>query len=108
MLPLRLVLDTNVVVSGALNPDGLEPTAIVFAVTRPARLFVSPAVLGEYREVLSRPGLKLRPERVDELLRLIESRAGLVTPARQVQVCLDADDWYGLARQVPGVVPLGS
>jgi hypothetical protein len=35
MLPLRLVIDTNVLVSAALNPDGLERTTILLAITTP-------------------------------------------------------------------------
>ena len=30
MIPLRLVIDTNVVVSAALKPDGLQRTVLVF------------------------------------------------------------------------------
>ena len=41
MLPLRLVLDTNVVVSAALKPDGVQRTVLLLALTRPARLYIS-------------------------------------------------------------------
>jgi predicted nucleic acid-binding protein len=37
MIPLRLVIDTNVVVSAALKPDGLQPTVLLLAMTKPAR-----------------------------------------------------------------------
>jgi predicted nucleic acid-binding protein len=60
MIPLRLVVDTNVVVSAALKPDGLQRTVLLLALTRPARLYVSAAILAEYREVLARPELKIR------------------------------------------------
>lgn len=87
MLPLRLVVDTNVVVSGALNPHGLERAAVVFAVTPPARLFVSPPIHGEYRRVLSRPELKLLPSDVSGLLKLIESCSKALTPSRTLTAC---------------------
>jgi uncharacterized protein len=38
MLPLRLVIDTNILVSAALNPDGLQRTALLLAITKPARV----------------------------------------------------------------------
>ena len=38
MVPLRLVIDTNVVVSAGLKPEGLQRTARVLAVTKPAPL----------------------------------------------------------------------
>ena len=41
MLPLRLVMDTNVVISAALKPEGLQRTTFLLAITKPARLYVS-------------------------------------------------------------------
>ena len=38
MIPLRLVIDTNIVVSAALKPDGLQRTVLILAITKPARL----------------------------------------------------------------------
>ena len=55
MIPLRLVIDTNIVVSAALKPDGLQRTALILALTKPAALYVTEAVLAEYRGVLQRP-----------------------------------------------------
>jgi uncharacterized protein len=37
MIPLRLVIDTNVVVSAALKPEGMQRTAVLLAMTKPAR-----------------------------------------------------------------------
>jgi predicted nucleic acid-binding protein len=54
MIPLRLVIDANIVVSAALKPDGLQRTVLLLAITKPARLYVSDAILAEYREVLAR------------------------------------------------------
>jgi PIN domain len=58
VIPLRLVIDTNIVVSAALKPDGLQRTILLLAITEPARLYVSESILAEYREVLSRPSFK--------------------------------------------------
>ncbi len=55
MIALWLVLDTNIVVSAALKPGGLQRTVLLVAITKPATLYVSGAILAEYREVLSRP-----------------------------------------------------
>jgi putative PIN family toxin of toxin-antitoxin system len=92
VLPLRFVIDTNVVVSGALKPKGLERTALVFAVTPPAILFVSKEILDEYGEVLSRPELRIPPFEVRGLLELVKSRSRLVAPKRKLAVCRDPDD----------------
>jgi putative PIN family toxin of toxin-antitoxin system len=92
MIPLRLVLDTNIIVSAALKPDGLQRTVLLLAITKPARLYVSDAVLAEYREVLARPELKIRKGIRQQLLQLIARRAYLVKPARSLQVTKDPDD----------------
>jgi predicted nucleic acid-binding protein len=55
MIPVRLVVDTNTAVSAALKPGGLQRTVLLLAVSKPARLYVSEAVMAEYREVLARP-----------------------------------------------------
>ena len=56
MLALRLVMDTNVLVSAALKPESLQNTVFLIAITKPARLFVSPPILEEYAEVLATAG----------------------------------------------------
>jgi uncharacterized protein len=38
MIALRLVMDTNILVSAALKPQGLQRTVLVIAVAKPARL----------------------------------------------------------------------
>jgi len=47
MIPLRLVIDTNILISAALKPDGLQRTVHLLATTKPARLYVTEAILSE-------------------------------------------------------------
>ena len=92
MLPLRLVVDTNVLVSAALNPDGLQRTTILLAITKPARLYVSPPILEEYAGVLARPHLKIRKGVRLQLLQLIKNSGHIVVPSRRLKVSSDPDD----------------
>jgi uncharacterized protein len=92
MIPLRLVVDTNIIVSAALKPDGLQRTVLVLAMTKPARLYVTRAILAEYREVLGRPEFKIRRGLQRQLLDLIKNHAQVVHPARALQVAKDPDD----------------
>ena len=92
MIPLRLVIDTNILVSAALKPEGLQRTVLVLAMTRPARLYVSQAILAEYREVLSRREFKIRRGLRQQLLQILKNRAQLVDPVRGLQVTKDPDD----------------
>lgn len=92
MLPLRLVLDTNIVVSAALKPEGLQRTVFLLALTKPARFYLSRPILAEYREVLFRPELRIRKGLCRRFLALLEKRAHLVSPSRSVQAAADPDD----------------
>ena len=92
MIPLRLVIDTNILVSAALKPNGLERTVLLLATTKPARLYVSEDILAEYRDVLARPELKIRKGLRLQLLELIKNRSHLVKPARSVQATKDPGD----------------
>ena len=92
MLPLRLVLDTNIVVSAALKPAGLQRTVLLLALTKPARLYLSPAVFAEYRAVLWRAELQIRKRLRQQLLQLLEKRAHFVVPPGSLQVTSDPPD----------------
>lgn len=92
MLPLRLVIDTNILVSAAIKPAGLQRTVLLLALTRPARLYVSPPILQEYREVLARPELRIPKRLRVQLLQLIRNRSRSVAPKRRLDVTLDPDD----------------
>ncbi len=92
MLPLRLVIDTNVLVSAALRPESLSRTTLILAITKPARLYVSRPILDEYGDVLSRPELRI-PKRLRlQLLQLIKNNGHIVAPSRRLDVCSDPDD----------------
>jgi putative PIN family toxin of toxin-antitoxin system len=92
MIPLRLVIDTNIVVSAALQPEGPQRTVLLLAMTKPAKLYVSDAILTEYREVLSRPELQIRKGLRQQLLQLIRSHSNTVVPRHRLDVTKDPDD----------------
>jgi uncharacterized protein len=95
MIALRLVLDTNILVSAALKPDGLQRATLNLALTKPARLYITDVVLAEYREVLARPELKIKKGTRLQLIELIKDRARLVKPTRAVRAAKDpADDKF--------------
>jgi uncharacterized protein len=92
MIPLRLVIDTNVVVSAALKPEGLQRTVVLLAMAKPAHWYVSTPILSEYALVLSRPELKIRKNLRRQLLQLIKNHARIVPPSRLAQITSDPAD----------------
>jgi uncharacterized protein len=92
MVPLRLVIDTDVVISAALKPAGLQRTVLLLAITKPGRLYVSQPILREYGDVLGRPELGIRKGLRQQLLQLIKNRSYTVAPKQSLQVTTDPDD----------------
>lgn len=92
MIALRLVIDTNVVVSAAIKPDGLQRTVVLLALTKPARWYISNAILSEYSTVLARPELGIRRGLRQQLLQLIKNRAHTVVPSHLPVVTEDPPD----------------
>jgi uncharacterized protein len=92
MIPLRLVLDTNILVSAALKPDGLQRTVLLLALTPPARLYVTDAIFVEYRAVLARAELRIRKGLQLQLLQLVRNRSHSVTISHPLKATKDPDD----------------
>jgi putative PIN family toxin of toxin-antitoxin system len=84
---LRIVLDTNVLISAAVKPLGRQALVINLVAFRAVELFVSEAVLAEYREVFNRPKFARLPAAdVATLLALIEGEATMVTPTTRLEI----------------------
>jgi len=54
-MPLRIVLDTNVLVSGLLNPTGAPGRIVDLILAGEVQILYDDRILGEYHEVLRRP-----------------------------------------------------
>ena len=92
MLPLRLVIDANGLISAAIKPSGLHRTVLLLAITKPARLYVSRPILEEYGEVLARPELKIRKGLRQQFLQLIKNHSYTMVPTQKLEVTGDPDD----------------
>lgn len=92
---MRAVVDTNILVSGLMH-RGSPPGAVLQAIAQRAiQPVVCASVMEEYRTVLHRPRLRLRPSDVLSLLALIERLADWVNvaPYNGHPPLPDPDDW---------------
>jgi putative PIN family toxin of toxin-antitoxin system len=93
---MRVVIDTNVLLSGLIRPRG-APGAVVRAL-RDGRIVpvLSRPMLEEVEAVLSRPWLQARygldPAAVETVLRFLVVRGELVEPTVTVRRCRDPRD----------------
>jgi putative PIN family toxin of toxin-antitoxin system len=89
---IRLVLDTNVLVSANLNDEGLESLVVALALNRKIELCLSAAILDEYRRVLLYPRLKFVPSEVARFLTRLRGASIMVAPIRTLSVSSDEPD----------------
>jgi len=89
---LRAVLDTNVVISAHLSPEGQQALILGLAIAGHFRCFVSEALLEEYEGVLRRERFGLSPRNVTQSIRIIRKTTTLVIPKRKLDVSRDSDD----------------
>jgi putative PIN family toxin of toxin-antitoxin system len=92
MRSIRVVLDTNVVVSAHLSPEGYERSVLDLALAGKLRIFVSETILREYESVLRRPKFRLKPLDVSRSLRLLRAAARVVAPYGQLNAARDPGD----------------
>src|ERR1035437_1104117 len=85
MIP-RVVLDTNVVVSALLKPEGPEDQILRLALAGRLLLCVSPRVLAEYSRVLPSPKFKFQPKEIATALRQLEKAGSLFHPAQPLKL----------------------
>ena len=89
---LRVVLDTNVVVSGLLHQKGAPAAILDAATSKQFRCYISEFLLDEYREVLTRDYLGLDQRRTARFIGDLREIAIFVVPRKRVTVARDPDD----------------
>jgi len=86
---VRVVFDTNILISAAMKPGGLEAKAISMRELQPC---ISEEILAEYQEVLLRE--KFRPWRsqAEAILETVAGTAAKFTPTIRLTAAADDDD----------------
>jgi len=85
------VIDTNVVVSGLLSANGPCARVLDAVMEGRVKLVYDARILAEYRDVLCRPRLKLKPAQVVHFLEALGGQMSVV-PERLKIVGPDPDD----------------
>lgn len=101
---VRIVLDTNVLVSGLLSAKG-PPGQILRAVrSRKLSLITCPHQINELRDVLRRPHLEpwIRQDEAEDLMLHLENVARVIHDAHPVDLSPDPDDNPILAAALAG------
>lgn len=89
---MRVVLDTNVVVSAALTEHGACARILDMLCAGAFELYADDRILGEYDSVLHRPELRIDPGNVEIVLELLRHVAVPVAAAPRPVELPDPDD----------------
>lgn len=89
---LKVVIDTNIVVSGLLRPKGAPAAILDSATAKRFRCFISESLLEEYSDVLARDYLHLDQDRAARFVKAFYDVAILVVPRKKVMAARDPDD----------------
>lgn len=89
---MRVVLDTNVLISACWSPGGLEGRLVALVLEGQLTACVTEAVLAEYREVARRPKFATRAVCFERMIAGFETIADVVLPGEPTAVATDPDD----------------
>lgn len=93
---LRVVLDTNIIVSRSIKKNDDSEKLFAALKNRKIALVISYSILEEIIEVLSRPRIrkftKMGKKQIKQLASLLLGRAIVTEPHQQVTVCRDRAD----------------
>ncbi len=99
---MRVVLDTNILVSGLLSAFGPPGEIVQLITTRAVRVCYDARILGEYRQVLLRPVFPFSRVRVEYLLDQIQADGDPVEALPLSRRLPDPDDEVFLAVALAG------
>lgn len=89
---IRVVLDTNIIVSALMQPLGPPARVFLLAHGGSIQLCVSGSVYAEYEEVIRRPRFRRSEETIQSTLQTVRERGLWVKPADAIRACSDPDD----------------
>ena len=89
---MKIVLDTNVLVSGLLTPFGPSGKIVRMVFSGELTVYIDARILSEYKEVLHRPKFKFDKDRIGILLDFIMQYGQFVSSSPLKNQLPDPDD----------------
>ncbi|MCU1330512.1 MAG: nucleic acid-binding protein contains domain-like protein [Bryobacterales bacterium] len=89
---VRVVLDTNVLISAALKPGGLEASVVAAALAGHVEVWVTSEVWAEYEEVLARPKFAKVRAQAQLMLGALGAKVHRTAATAPVTSATDEDD----------------
>ena len=106
----RVVLDTNVVVSALLSPKGVPARILDLFFNEMVQVCICDNIVAEYRDVLSRPELRIEAAKIELFLDNIKHTATMTTYVKSSVFLPDEDDrvFYDTAKGSGAILITGN
>jgi putative PIN family toxin of toxin-antitoxin system len=97
---MTVVLDTNILVSALINPSGVPATILSLLLNGRLTVLYDNRILGEYKEVLSRPKFHFKKNLILQLLDYVKHEGEFIAadPLRVPSVSEDDKMFYEVAK----------
>ena len=107
---MLVVLDTNILVSGLMSPNGKPARLLDRVMNGDDTLCVDERILWEYLVVLFRPKFRFDPDAVESLLSYLQSHSLIVTPDASEVPFTDESDrkFYEVAKYCNATLVTGN
>jgi putative PIN family toxin of toxin-antitoxin system len=107
---IKVVLDTNVVVSALMSPDGNPAQILNMVFNGDIQVCHNEGMLVEYKDVLPRPSLKILPEKANRFLEILSEIGTSIEPiVSTVQLPHESDRaFYDTARECAAILITGN
>ena len=108
---MNIVIDTNVVISAAMSAHG-NPARIIEYVTEnnDIQIYLNNEILAEYKDVLSRPPLRIAIDKQDKAIDLFKREGIFIEPAKSNIPFADESDriFYDTAKECGAILITGN
>jgi putative PIN family toxin of toxin-antitoxin system len=107
---MNVVLDTNIIVSAALSPIGNPAKIIAMIPGEEIQVYYGVGILSEYRDVLSRPRLKIPAELQKRIIEAIVNAGIFFEPTASAIPLPDETDriFYDTAKEIGAILITGN
>ena len=89
---MKVVIDTNVMISGLLNPSGIPAQVLNLLLRGRITILYDNRIMSEYRDVLHREKFGFASEAIEPLLELVKAGGEFVVPDPHPAAFKDDDD----------------
>lgn len=100
---MRVVIDTNVLISALLTPFGNSARILDLVLSGELQVLYDDRIISEYQDVLQRPKFDFEKSDSDELLSFIEAEGFKVTPLPINAKVIDHDDLPFIETAITGM-----